>query len=40
MRSHHGISARYETVASWGGTPGGAVGTHRPTSRQQPFYQA
>lgn len=40
MRSHHGVGARYETVVRWDGTPGGAVGTHRPTSRQQSFYQA
>ncbi|MFL6130169.1 MAG: RNA 2',3'-cyclic phosphodiesterase [Mycobacteriales bacterium] len=47
MRSHHGPRPRYETVAAWGpaagprnGTPGGAVGTHRPTSRQDRSYQA
>lgn len=47
MRSHHGAGPRYETVASWtaatadrDGTPGGAVGTHRPTSRQDRSYQA
>jgi 2'-5' RNA ligase len=47
MRSHHGPRPRYETVASWpaatadpDGTPGGAVGTHRPTSRQDRSYQA
>lgn len=40
MRSHHGPRARYETVAAWGGTPGGAVGTHRLTPRQDQSYQA
>jgi len=41
MRSHHGAGPRYETVAAWaGGTPGGAVGTHRPTSGQDRSYQA
>jgi RNA 2',3'-cyclic 3'-phosphodiesterase len=40
MRSHHGTGPRYETVATWDGTPGGAVGTHRPTSRQDRSYQA
>lgn len=33
MRSHHGADARYETVATWRGASGGAVGTHRPTPR-------
>jgi 2'-5' RNA ligase len=40
MRSHHGAGPRYETVAAWSATPGGAVGTHRPTSRQDRSYQA
>jgi 2'-5' RNA ligase len=40
MRSHHGPRPRYETVAGWDGTPGDAVGTHRPTSRQHRSYQA
>jgi RNA 2',3'-cyclic 3'-phosphodiesterase len=40
MRSHHGTGPRYETVAAWDGTPGSAVGTHRPTSRQERSYQA
>ena len=40
MRSHQGAGVRYETVASWSGTPGGAVGTHRPTSRHDRSYQA
>jgi 2'-5' RNA ligase len=33
MRSHHGSAPRYETVATWRGAPGDAVGTHRPTTR-------
>lgn len=33
MRSHHGSTHRYETVAGWGGAPGDAVGTHHPTPR-------
>jgi 2'-5' RNA ligase len=33
MRSHHGSSPRYETIAAWRGTPGDTVGTRRPTPR-------
>jgi 2'-5' RNA ligase len=33
MRSLHGPTHRYETVACWRGAPGDAVGTHRPTPR-------
>jgi 2'-5' RNA ligase len=33
MRSHHGSAPRYETIAAWRGTPGGTVGTRRPTPR-------
>jgi RNA 2',3'-cyclic 3'-phosphodiesterase len=33
MRSHHGSGPRYETVATWRGTPGDTVGTHHPTPR-------
>jgi RNA 2',3'-cyclic 3'-phosphodiesterase len=40
MRSTPGPGSRYETVATWVGTPGGAVGTHHPTSRQDRSYQA
>lgn len=40
MRSHHGPRPRYETVAGWGGAPGDAVGTHRPTPRENQSYQA
>lgn len=43
MRSHHGPRPRYETVAAWGGdagASGGAVGTRRPTPRENQSYQA
>jgi RNA 2',3'-cyclic 3'-phosphodiesterase len=33
MRSHHGTEPRYDTVATWRGASGGAVGTHCPTPR-------
>jgi 2'-5' RNA ligase len=33
MRSHHGSTPRYETIAAWRGTPGDTVGTRHPTPR-------
>jgi 2'-5' RNA ligase len=33
MRSHHGSSPRYETIATWRGTSSDTVGTRRPTPR-------
>ena len=40
VRSRLGPRPAYETLASWDGTPGDAVGTRRPTSRRSPSYQA
>ena len=42
VRSHLGPHPSYETVASWDGTPSGAVGTRRPTPRRsgRTTYQA